>query len=649
MRCYPNATTEDPWQRVTHFYDTNPFDGSFTLKGAGRRTATLYYTKRSKAGDPYVGAAFYAQFVEMFSYTEGGLPIKKRITVTMLDGSGSPLYSNYTEVQYTYDSEGRRTQMVYPKGRSFDGSSWTQDPSRTLNYTYDSMGRPNTMAEPSPVFNWVNSVTDNAASQPTAMSTLLGTVNRTYNILGQLTQITNGSNFSERYDYSATQSNGRITGKKDLLSGEEVLYAYDTLQRLSSAATVSSAWGQSYSYDGWGNLISATLTKGTGPSNLNITVNGLANRINGQTYDANGNQGASDQFDVENRMAYVIDVRPGYGSKPMYYGYDGSNKRVSKHSIVVDGNGNLSGDETLMFYGVGGERLAEFTLTVPPLTPSGAYYVPETGHASRSVPIVWYGEPMDGQRLIEIAKTYVGCHYLNGSYGAYPRGANGDGAPVRPGGVELIADPKRIDPKVDAEKTGFAVKAATMLTKGTQCVCAGSYAALEFGKIIGPDDATLKSYLTSLTGDPKSWPNYLEIYTPRRAYGQGQKGKLVWGEDCTEIRHFDCISYINYCLWKLTGTKYSFEIWMWKDDLVNGGKTRWTSRFTGATVWRLDPAKELPELKDGDIVAGIPANSEHIAFVGSDGTVYQAQDTTMGVHAKSKMSPGAWRFLTRLP
>ena len=50
------------------------------------------------------------------------------------------------------------------------------------------------------------------------------------------------------------------------------------------------------------------------------------------------------------------------------------------------------------------------------------------------------GECMDGRALIAIAKTYVGCHYLNGSYGAYPTGQDGDGAPTRRGGVFLIAD-----------------------------------------------------------------------------------------------------------------------------------------------------------------------------------------------------------------
>ena len=255
---------------------------------------------------------------------------------------------------------------------------------------------------------------------------------------------------------------------------------------------------------------------------------------------------------------------------------------------------------------------------------------------------------MNGTRLITIAKSYVGCHYLNGSYGAYPTGEDGDGGPTRRGGVFLIADPKRLDPKADLEKTGFAVKAATMFTKGTQCVCAGSYAMIPGGRRASPEHQDLKDYLAKLGPDPNTWPNFYEIYTPRRAYGQGQNGALVWGEDCTGIRHFDCITYINYCLWKLTGTGYSFEIRHWKDEPAGVGKTRWVSKVTGATVYRLSLSGPNPPLQDGDIVAGTPQNAEHIGFVGSDGTVYQAQDTTMGVHAKSRFSPGSWHFLARL-
>ena len=46
-----------------------------------------------------------------------------------------------------------------------------------------------------------------------------------------------------RYNYHATQNNGRITSMQDLVSGETVTYQYDELQRLISAS--AAGWGGS--------------------------------------------------------------------------------------------------------------------------------------------------------------------------------------------------------------------------------------------------------------------------------------------------------------------------------------------------------------------------------------------------------------------
>jgi hypothetical protein len=82
----------------------------------------------------------------------------------------------------------------------------------------------------------------------------------------------------------------------------------------------------------------------------------LTNRINGQTYDANGNWGSASSFDIENRLA----VGGSY-----LYTYDGANKRVAKSAPMnYNEDGDVSGEELFMFYGAGGERLAEFTLSI---------------------------------------------------------------------------------------------------------------------------------------------------------------------------------------------------------------------------------------------------------------------------------------------
>jgi YD repeat-containing protein len=109
--------------------------------------------------------------------------------------------------------------------------------------------------------------------------------------------------------YSSTQNNGQITQQKDWISGQEVSYQYDALKRPASAATTSSAWGLSYTYDGWGNRLSQTVTKGSGPTS-SLNYSGLTNRItmSGFSYDANGNLtqmpgSGTFTYDVANRRA----------------------------------------------------------------------------------------------------------------------------------------------------------------------------------------------------------------------------------------------------------------------------------------------------------------------------------------------------------
>src|SRR5260370_424828 len=55
---------------------------------------------------------------------------------------------------------------------------------------------------------------------------------RAYNSLGQL-RIQGSMNME--YRYSATQNNGQITQQKDWVTGEEVTYTYDSLNRLIRA------------------------------------------------------------------------------------------------------------------------------------------------------------------------------------------------------------------------------------------------------------------------------------------------------------------------------------------------------------------------------------------------------------------------------
>ena len=130
--------------------------------------------------------------------------------------------------------------------------------------------------------------------------------------------------------------------RKNHVSGEEVTYQYDSLARLSSAATTDSAWGLSWGYDGFGNRLQQTVTKGNAPVH-SVSVSGLTNRILGQSYDSNGNMlitGLS--YDVDNRLA---------ADGTWTYRYSSTNQRIQVSNAT---------DVYAWFYGFEGEMLAVY-------------------------------------------------------------------------------------------------------------------------------------------------------------------------------------------------------------------------------------------------------------------------------------------------
>ena len=107
-----------------------------------------------------------------------------------------------------------------------------------------------------------------------------------------------------------TQNNGKLASQTDNVSGEQVVYAYDALNRLASATATSGTWGQSYSYDGFGNLTAQNVTAGSAPA-YSAIPDPTTNHVG--SVDANGNtlglvdpdqetQITSAEYDVENRF-----------------------------------------------------------------------------------------------------------------------------------------------------------------------------------------------------------------------------------------------------------------------------------------------------------------------------------------------------------
>ncbi len=351
--------TEDACQRETYSYDTNPYDGTFSQYTSGRLAAVQY-----KGGYPggYLGGTGTCDitFTEMYSYSQAGAVLKKRLSIMR---NVNP-YGNLTinlDASYTYDNEGRVTATQYPS--SWNGSSWVAGPN--LSNTYDSMGHLQKLTDVPSQTDIISSATYAPAGQLLTMTGVNGAPSetRTYNSIGQLTQLQSGG-LNIQYAYSATQNNGKITSETDVVSGEQISYTYDSLNRLASAtSSLNPGWGQSYAYDGFGNLTTQTVTKGTAPS-LSVSYDPATNRQTGESADANGNICGSWQcainytYDVENRIIFV----GGSQSTPptAAYSYAPGNKRVWRGNW----NGYTQTVDEVTFWGANGQKLATYALSM---------------------------------------------------------------------------------------------------------------------------------------------------------------------------------------------------------------------------------------------------------------------------------------------
>jgi YD repeat-containing protein len=289
---------------------------------------------------------------ERYDYTKAGATSYKALTVKKDYGGSIGVASHVMSWSRVFDSQGRLLTEYYPQLHRID-------------YGYDSMNRLNVM-------NWadfdsttllwstprslVSNVSYTTAGQLAGMTYLGYTETRTYNALQQLTRIkavtAEGTKMDMEYRFSATANDGRVTQSKDWVSGEEVSYQYDKLNRLIAAETTGPEWGQTYTYDGFGNMSAQVITKGNAPE-FSLTVNSANNRVANWTYDANGNM-VNDNSPL-NPRTYMYDVenRLKTTSVGTSYAYDVANRRVYTES---------SGTGTYTFWSPDGKRIYEYTL-----------------------------------------------------------------------------------------------------------------------------------------------------------------------------------------------------------------------------------------------------------------------------------------------
>jgi hypothetical protein len=141
------------------------------------------------------------------------------------------------------------------------------------------------------------------------------------------------------YFYPAA-NDGRISKVMDHITGEEVNYQYDALNRLIQALTADppagqdwgEQWGMNFTYDGFGNLAQQTAIKGTGVLSMNLAISPATNRITstGYQYDANGNltnlpDGTAYSFDVADRVSSAGAVYNPWNQRVWVSGYAATN------------------------------------------------------------------------------------------------------------------------------------------------------------------------------------------------------------------------------------------------------------------------------------------------------------------------------------
>ena len=413
---YPSGISggEDTCQQEIYYYDSNPFPGmsGYSQNAIGRLTGIQYY---APATGSYMarGTSCQTKIQEQYSYKPSGLVINKGMLITRTlswsTGSGNTSGPSTADLEssYTYDTEGRMLSVQYP---GLTGGS----PGPNLGYMYDTMGRLNQMIDQATSNTLISSATYDPASRLTQITGSVYGETRTYNGMGQLITVQNNSGYMT-YSYSATQNNGKITGQTDI-SGEQVVYAYDALNRLASAAATSNAWGQSYAYDGFGNLTDQTTTAGAPPgmhllynaqnhpSDVCADANGNLN-----AYTCNPNTGTAYAYDVSNRIVSV----PGNTN----YAYAPGNKRIWRGTT---GSGNTLTLDEITFWSVSGQKLATYNLEGDPAqlysyngfgpTPAITYTLATSNY--------YFGRKLIGKLGNFSQATYFGSDRL-GSIGKY--------------------------------------------------------------------------------------------------------------------------------------------------------------------------------------------------------------------------------------
>ncbi|MGB8473649.1 MAG: hypothetical protein WCE61_06130 [Candidatus Acidiferrum sp.] len=236
--------------------------------------------------------------------------------------------------------------------------------------------------------------------------------------------------------------------------------------------------------------------------------------------------------------------------------------------------------------------------------------------------------------ITNVARTFIGCHYLWGSGGGFP----GHPSPA----LNLHGPVTWARPSM--QTADLALYAAQCDSQG-HYVCAGRCKKAH-GHVVGNSDVNLEHFLKSFANLQEAlWACWYMRLTPRRVLGDGVPiaNSIAFAENCLDVRHFDCISFINYVLNQTTSTPDPKYGW-------TGSIQLWVEQSSWSTEVKLEGASVAGDIliRWWDDKTG-KRHYSHIAFLDDDDHVVQAQEAIMGVHADDTYVPSSWQMRRRLP
>jgi hypothetical protein len=234
--------------------------------------------------------------------------------------------------------------------------------------------------------------------------------------------------------------------------------------------------------------------------------------------------------------------------------------------------------------------------------------------------------------IVTLARSFVStAHYLWGTAGNQPGMANGNS-----GGNKMTAAKMRdysLDPKATIREKVLAVCTAVQPLFDGYNTCAGRSS-------LSTETPDLDAFLKACQGaiakgkpDQTTWDGagVKKNLFPRKYYWKGalqNNGAVTWGESCDDVRHFDCVGLVNYCIARhYYQSDFGLGIPAFHDD-ANGVTTAVT---------------DDKDLMDADIL--VKDGDGHIGMLYNNGGswfVVQAVGTSKGLTDNESFSPSAW-------